>query len=212
MRVLVPTGSDRLPNTSAAEWVTYADHVVVVTPVSDNLNEPNSIERERGEGILLPTTVLEVSQVLWSRKDAAQPAPSQVTWLTPGVAFKGGIENQKPMTLAGEPRIERGHTYIAAIAYSEAFCSEGDPPQPAEWFPLGSSAILPYDSNVIGLGEYEGKSVTPQEMADLPEPEISLRGQMVGLSAEALVNKLNATQPEEYKEVFRNRTVGSECQ
>lgn len=180
-------GSDRLPNTSAAEWVTYPDHVIVVTPVSDKLNDPTAWDRERGEGILLRTTVLKASEVLWSREDATQPAPDTITWLTAGTAFKKRVDKQRPMVLADQPRIELGHTYIAAVSYSAAFCSEGDPPQPAEWFPVGQSAVLPYDDQVIGQGEYEGRLVTPQEMASLGGPESAVRTRMIGLSKEALV-------------------------
>ena len=141
--VVYGSASDSLPNTTPSDWVTYADHVVVVTPTKDVLLKSPPEDLARGEGIRLRRTTLALSQVVWSRKDAEMKPPETVTWYTVGTAFSdGNADRQVPMVIPGQPRVELGHTYIAAIAYKGRNCTE-EPPVPAEWVPLGSGAILP---------------------------------------------------------------------
>lgn len=206
-------GSSYLPSASASEWVTYADHVLVIKTVEDKLEQPTDTELERGEGIRLRTTTLEVERVLWSRTDAAETAPKLIVWKTLGTAFKNGdTDRQYTMIAGGRPRIELDHTYVAAVAYRGERCSEGDPRQPAEWIPLGEFATLPYENGVLGQGEFEGREVTPQEMREATDSSETLRDQIFGLSAEALVSELATAKPTEYREIFRQQMSAKGCE
>src|SRR5262245_37644388 len=49
--VAVVHGDDRLPSTTAADWVTYADHVLVVTPLSETASKPSKEDTARKEGV-----------------------------------------------------------------------------------------------------------------------------------------------------------------
>lgn len=84
------------------------------------------------------------------------------------------------------PRIEPGHTYLAAIGFAPATCGEGDPYIPASWTLLGERAILPYDDSTIGLGEFEGREVTPDEVQKQVPGKASLVSQVLGGSASDL--------------------------
>lgn len=145
---------DRLPSTTAADWVTYADHVLVVTPSEEAAVTESS--SDTGGGLVNREVTFDVENVVWSSPRAAQPAPKgEVSWLTWGwVADDDG--NLVPFATEGAPRLELGHTYIVAVSWEEARCSPGDPMEPAHWAPLGSAAIVPYDESVIGAGEFEG--------------------------------------------------------
>lgn len=118
--VLIAHGDDRLPSTSATDWVTYADHVVAVQAVSERASALTSTELERGEGLLGRTVHLRVTDVLWSR-DNAHAAPT--TWQYRGTGWTftdGDPDNRTPVALAEQPRIEPGHRYVLAISWVPA--------------------------------------------------------------------------------------------
>jgi hypothetical protein len=77
--VLLGRGADHLPNRTASDWVTYADHVVVATATGEQEVAPTQQEVERGEGTFGRTVALRVDKVLWSRSDVPRPAPD--TWV-----------------------------------------------------------------------------------------------------------------------------------
>ncbi|MEV6030196.1 hypothetical protein AB0L65_03550 [Nonomuraea sp. NPDC052116] len=192
---------DRLPSTTATDWVTYADHVVVVNAASEQTIPPNQTDVERGEGLIGRKVSLEVKNVLWSREGAAQPAPKEWEYYATGWTFTNRDVNN-PTVLAGEgrPRIEPGHQYILAIAWEGPRCAEGDAPEPGRWMGLGEGSELPFDGDVIGQGEMEGRTQSVAEArtaAAEADPNIGLEEEMVGNNADALAAKLKATPPGE---------------
>lgn len=153
---LLAHGSDHLPSVTAADWVTYADYVIVVDAVAEEAVPPAASELERGEGIIGRTVTLEVEDVLWSREGAPTAAPE--TWAYPaaGWAFdEGDTENAVEMALQDFPRVEVGHRYVMAVRWEAAVCTEGDY-LPAQWRGLGEGSQFPFDDGVIGNGESEG--------------------------------------------------------
>lgn len=112
-RILMADGDDRLPSITATDWVTYADHVVVVTAASERRLPISPTEAQRGEGLIGRTVTMKV---LWSRKDAANPAPTSWTYNAAGFAFAKGDPAAVPMALHDRPRMEVGHQYILVIA------------------------------------------------------------------------------------------------
>jgi hypothetical protein len=197
--VVIAQGDDRLPSTTVTDWVTYADHVVVVVASTEKLLPPTRTELERGEGLLGRTVTLQVTDVLWSR-DGAPPVPKRWDYHAVGATFTGGHpEKPTPVALYDQPRLERGHRYIMAITWEEPRCSSGDVPQPGQWMGLGEGSQLPFDGGVIGQGENQGRSQNASQaraMAAEAGPNWGLEERMAGKDAAALSAELRAAVPE----------------
>ncbi|NRQ33750.1 hypothetical protein HII36_18105 [Nonomuraea sp. NN258] len=196
--LIIAHGSDRRPNQTASDWVTYADHVVAVTPTAATELDPGRAARERGEGLILRRLELRVDNVLWSRPGVAQPAPRSFPWLAHGWQFtEGDLAHRSKMAGEGAPRMELGHSYIMAIAWEPERCSPGDH-VPAQWRGLGADSTLPYDAGVIGNGETEGRVQSAAEALAAAVPDglaPSLEDQMTGRDANALTTALTTAQP-----------------
>jgi hypothetical protein len=191
---------DRYPSVSANEWVTYADHVAVVTPVSETEIAADTTEVERGEGMIGRKVTLRVDKILWSNPQAAAPAPQSFDRESSGWVFKD-TERAK-FALHERPRVETGHTYVAALHWEPEHCSEGDPVEPAHWVGLGAGSTLPFDDGTINKGEFEGSvqeaptfATTADtqgiEIIDLPVTEV-----MSGKGETELVNLLETAVPQ----------------
>lgn len=154
---LLAHGSDHLPSVTATDWVTYADHVVVVEAVAEEAIEPSEEELERGEGIIGRTVTLAIEDVLWSREDAPQAAPETWEFSAAGWVFEeGDLEGAQEMSLTDFPRVEVGHQYVMAIRWEEAVCTAGGDALPAQWRGLGEGSEIPFDDGTLGNGESEG--------------------------------------------------------
>jgi hypothetical protein len=197
--IVIAHGSDRLPNHTASDWVTYADHVVVVTATAEKELPANEEEVEVGQGYIPREVNLQVKDTVWSRADAAKPAPAPAfAWPAAGWTFTqdGG---RTPMALEGQPRIEVGHSYLMALAWQPASTDESGQTIPGEWRGLGENSVIPYDSGVIGKGESQGseQATAKAEHADEGPDGPSIEQQMTGKSAADLAATLKTAQPVE---------------
>ncbi|MCG0288031.1 hypothetical protein [Streptomyces sp. PSAA01] len=199
--VIVGQGADHLPNRSASDWVTYADHVVVVSATGEKEIAPTQQEVERGEGTVGLTVALTVDKVVWSRPDAHRPAPDTWEYSAMGWQFQGGdTGNRTKMALVDQPRVEPGHRYVMAIRWEAATCSPGDDPEPAQRRGLGEGSEVPFDAGVIGQGELEGRSRTAAQARSAKleaGDDAGLEDQVAGRGEDALVQELKAAQPHE---------------
>jgi hypothetical protein len=214
-KVIMAEGADRLPSTTAADWVTYADHVVVVAATSEQVMPPSRSELERGEGLLGRKVRLEVKDVLWSREGAPQPAPSNWDYNAIGSVFTNGrVDRPTPVALHERPRFEAGHQYIMAIQWRPARCSPGDAPEPAGWVGLGEGSELPFDGGVIGQGESEGR---PQSAAEArthaagAKLDAGLEEELAGGDAVGLAGKLKAATPGKRRQEFGPSASQESC-
>ena len=193
--------SDRLPSTTAEDWVTYADHVLVVTPTDEEEVPPAEDEVQRGEGLIGRQVSLTVDGVLWSRPDPDRPAPDTLSWQV-GAGSSRVAPTTGGRSLEAAPRGSSPcHTYVVAVSWEDARCSSGDPRVSAQWRPLGGAAIVPADGGVIGVGEFEGRDRTAEEAkaadsADDPNRTLGdrLAGQEVSSSPPA--RAAHAGEPE----------------
>lgn len=201
--ILLAHGADRHPSETATDWVTYADHVVEVTPVTETRIEPNQEEVDRGEGLILRDVKLRVDRVLWSSEEATKTAPQTFNWTAHGWMFGGGEDDDSSvlteMAGEGQPRIELGHHYIMAIEWQEPRCGTDDGDIPGQWRGLGSGSTLPYDASTIGQGEFEGTvrstDTARAAAAERADPVYSLLDEFTGSEASGLVDELAKTQP-----------------
>ncbi|GAB2486544.1 hypothetical protein [Nocardiopsis aegyptia] len=203
-------GPDELPLTSAGvsyrkagqsarDWVSNADHVVLVRAVDERVHEPEPVEVERGEGMVGRTVTLDVRRVLWSAPDPAQSAPATYEYPAWGFVFNGGVENMTPIGTQDEPRVEVGHDYVIAIDWEEARCTPGDEPRPAMWMGLDNNSVVPADDGVVGNGESGGQVESAQARRNSPEPllrgEGTFEGRMMGETVDALARELARAEP-----------------
>ncbi|MGW1898984.1 hypothetical protein ACWCQB_16390 [Streptomyces hirsutus] len=203
--VIVAHSSDRHPSQAATDWVTYADHVVAVTPVAEKEISPTGEEIERGEGLILRNVTLRVDGVLWSRSAPDKPAPTSFEWVAHGWQFTDGdTANRTRMTGEHQPRIELGHSYVMAIEWQEPVCAEaeGDDRIPGQWRGLGSDSNIPFDGQVLGQGESEGKvesaaraRAATEAESDPDDPNYSLKDQLTGQGAPDLIRALQDAEP-----------------
>ncbi|MGW0712322.1 hypothetical protein ACWD4G_41345 [Streptomyces sp. NPDC002643] len=201
--VIVAHGSDRHPSRTAADWVTYADHVVAVTPVAEKEISPTDEELEHGEGLILRDVTLRVDEVLWSGDSPKAAAPTSFSWVAHGWQFTGGdTANRTEMTGEHQPRIELGHSYVMAIEWQPPVCGEEDDRLPGRWRGLGSDSNIPFDGEVLGQGESEGTVTTAARAlsaakaeTDPEDPNHSLEDQLTGKSASALTQALQNAEP-----------------
>ncbi|MFJ6988658.1 MULTISPECIES: hypothetical protein [unclassified Streptomyces] len=195
--VLMGHGAAHLPNTTASDWVTYADHVVVVSATAETEIAPTEEELARGEGVIGRTVDLKVEKVLWSRPDASRPAPAVWAYDAVGWQFSDGdTDNRLRMALAEQPRVEPGHWYVMALAWEDAVCS-GEVAEPGQWRGLGEGSEVPFDGGVLGRGELEGRTVTPAPaLVAEPGEDGSLEREVAGQGADALVRALREAVPQ----------------
>lgn len=161
-KVVLGSGADRLPNQTPRDWVTYADHVVVVTVVDESEKPPPADTIKSGKNTMIERKVsLRVDKVLWSSPKPAQPAPKQFSQDALGWMINDrDVNNRSKFAAEDAPRIEVGHTYISAIQWEPERCAEGDGTKPASWRGLGTYSDLPYDNSTVGQGEMEGATQT----------------------------------------------------
>ncbi|MDA1361701.1 hypothetical protein O1R50_18885 [Glycomyces luteolus] len=202
--VVMVEGVDHLPSETAADWVTYADHVVVVNAVSEISVPPTQIELDRGEGLIGRIVTLEISEILWSREGAPVAPPDTWDYSAIGAQFtEGNTAEPYEMALHERPRVEVGHSYVMAIRWEPERCEDGES-EPAQWRGLGEGSEIPYDDAALGNGELEGEIQSPQQFGAAAEEDVTVGGleeQVAGQSADALVAELESAVPAAAPEV-----------
>ncbi|MFH8702004.1 hypothetical protein [Streptomyces chartreusis] len=188
-------GSDAYASQTATDWVSQADHVAVLSVLSEKELPPTQEEQAAGEGLIGREITVRVDKILWSSPNPAHPAPSDTfSWTADGWSFQG--EERTAFTMAGSPRYEPGHTYIEALKWEPEHRDEDDI-TPAQWVGLGEGSSLPYDGGVIGKGEYQGETVSASSFKSMEDDSAqgSLEEQMAGKTASDLIAALNAARP-----------------
>jgi hypothetical protein len=191
--VLLGEGADNLPSITASDWVTYADHVIVVEAVSEEVIAPDAEEIERGEGVIGRTVTLTVEDVLWSREGATHAAPATWEYSALGWHFTDGdMADPVKLALSEFPRVEVGHQYVMAIRWQAALCDDDGEFAPAQWLGLGEGSEIPYDDGILGNGESEGTVQDAAAFAAVAEgePDQGVEELLVGQSADAIVSAL----------------------
>ncbi|GAA1710882.1 hypothetical protein GCM10009809_04060 [Isoptericola hypogeus] len=190
--VVVAEGSDRYPNLSATDWVTYADHVVVATVVTEREIPLSAEEEAAGEGSMDRHVTLSIDEVSWTSADPRHPAPAaEIDFPAWGWAVQDG--EKIPMAGDDTPRLEIGHTYVLALVWEPAI-DDPTTPIPARWVTLGADSVLPYEGG-IGVGELEGARRSQPVSVSANDPNFSLEDELAGESVSALVGVLDAAEP-----------------
>jgi hypothetical protein len=182
---------EQVSNSTADDWATVADRVVVGTVKSEKLLPPTTAEAARGEGLLGRTVTIAVERTVWSRQ-GAPAVPAQITLSAVGSTFSGGVNNnRRRLAYHDASRVETAHRYVFAIRYVPANCDEGQQ-TPARWAGIGSGGVIPFDTATLGTGEVEGAAkavVPPAENGDGV-----LRAQMKGKAVNDLKTALDTAK------------------
>ncbi len=190
--LVIAQGSDKYPNLTAEDWVTYADHVVVATAVADEALPLDEDDAANGEGGVDRMVTMQVDDVVWTSTEPRHEAPATFEWSGWGWALQDG--EQIEMAAADEPRVEVDHTYVMALVHEPEF-TDGGTAYPAKWVSLGSDSIIPYDGTELGVGEVQGSIQSEPKAPDENDVNFSLEDQMAGKSVDELVTALNDATP-----------------
>lgn len=124
--------SKALPDTTAQDWVTYGDHLVLVTVTEEFRPPPPEEDVKRGEGIRGRSVMLELdSDVLWSRPTLGKSTPDlpkTLKTLAGAWVFHGDVERR--LVGGGDPWMQVGYQYLAIFIFGRDG-STGD--EPAGW-------------------------------------------------------------------------------
>lgn len=107
------------PDRTASDVVSYADHVVLVTAISERDAERDlaTTPSPRSEPTIPRRITFEIDQTLWSRP-AAPPPPERLTAVWWGWLVRDG--RRVPFVVNGTPWVVVGGQYVMPIAYDGA--------------------------------------------------------------------------------------------
>jgi hypothetical protein len=182
--VVVSAADQLLPSDTLTDWVTYGDHLVVVTVTGQRELAPTSEETAAGEGYIPRVISLRVDKVLWSRKQAPN-APSSFETDLDGWQFHG--DQRKAVRLQGEPMMTVGKQYVLPIVY---FSKTKRVPN-AGWSALSPNSIFPYEAGILGKGD-----AIPSLQAKGADKPADARGPFFDKKPAQLVSALTSTSPD----------------
>jgi hypothetical protein len=175
--VIFAEALEQFASSTAEDWVSVADRVVVGTVTTEKETTPTPAEVGRGEGLTGRAVSISVERSVWSR--AGVPAiPAKITLNAVGSTFNGGVNNDRHrLAYHDASRLEVGHRYVFALRYAPATCEAGES-TPARWAGIGSGGVIPFDTATLGTGEIEGsaKAVVPNAEAGRGVLRAQLRG------------------------------------
>lgn len=179
-------GEPRVPADTPAEWVTYADAVVVarVTAERDTISVSEAESDENG-GYQPREVTLSVVSVIWKNEllpNATTPIPPTLTLQASGALVEDG--QATPAAIEGSPRLAIDHTYIMPIG---KFASSGT------WEIINSTAVLPYDDGTVGIGEWEGSASRTLSPSDLEAGSVAVKA--LGGTAATVSQTLSSAKP-----------------
>jgi hypothetical protein len=131
------------PSDTASDVVSYADHVALVTAITetDAPSTAASTSSPGGEHVVMRTITFRVDRTLWSRPDAPT-APKHLTALWWGWLLRDG--KRTPFIVHGAPAVFLGARYVMPIAYDGTTFSAI---QPFAVFRVGRNGITPEEQD-----------------------------------------------------------------
>lgn len=136
----VVSASSVVPLDTTVDWVTYGDHLVVMTVVGEKRTELTEVEKQRGEGTVEREITVRLESPLWTRPTLRKSLELPSTFSTGGGFWivKNGEESR--VQIEDRPWLEVGQKFLALVAYIDPeFHANPDKPvaeaNPA-WGPL----------------------------------------------------------------------------
>lgn len=187
-------GLQRYESDTLKDWVGLADTVVTIRVDAEEVEPAPKSESVTGSGVDIVGRRVQVTVLdsLWSNTDEPLKSvtlPGIFSMSAWGWAQEVGSDEATRTTAHGTSRLEVGQTYVTALKWYSAECL-GDPE--GAWGLIGSGGVLPVAGSTIGVGEYEGVSVQPEELAASAGPG-SVAGEFAGKGVSDLANALVST-------------------
>lgn len=170
----------------AVDWLLQSDRVVVLEIVAEE-EIPSRAETRDEEGFELSGRRLtaQVLSTVWTPPGATTKDPPPVITTT----TSGWLEDEKGRRLAvvsdRSSRLVPGHRYVVGLSKDISDCSTSGVPRNDQWSPFASQAVIPFDQNLLGVGEFEGRSTTEPFGGD-KRPPSELFDAVAGRSLEHL--------------------------
>lgn len=177
---------DRYPSETARDWVDHADIVIVGRAV----RERESGRRELAAGAYLyqleRTVELTRASLPFTSPTRSHPnVGAAVDYIAPGWKILRSDGTTRVDELVGDaPRVVPGHTYILALRW-----------QDDRWVALGEGAVVPFDDQVVGRGEWCGDVLDTDGFAEgeriSRHDDHSLEKSLIGRGEDALTRELD---------------------
>ncbi|MFI7498098.1 hypothetical protein ACIBVL_06200 [Streptomyces sp. NPDC049687] len=144
------------PSETAKDWVRYADVVVVGRAVRERESGREELSAGAFRYKLERTVELEVQAKPFSSRTRSHPAVgSALDYIAPGwKVLRSDGTTRVPQLTGDAPRVVPGHTYVLALRWEQE-----------RWVSLGEGAVVPFDGQTVGRGEWCGRTVDTDDFA-----------------------------------------------
>lgn len=163
--------TDRHPSATAADWVRYADVVVVGKAVRERESGREALATGPYSHQLERTVELATQDTPFTSRARSHPTVGATfDYVAPGWKLLRSDGETRVADLTGDaPRVVPGHTYVLALRWEEE-----------RWVALGEGAVVPFDDQRIGQGEWCGQVLDTDGFA---------QGERIGRSADRSLEK-----------------------
>ncbi|MFI5798206.1 hypothetical protein [Streptomyces sp. NPDC051677] len=148
--------TDRYPSGTAQDWVRYADVVVVGRAVRERESGREKLAAGAYGFQLQRTVELTVQARPFSSRTRPHPTVgATLDYVAAGWKVLRGDGTTRVPDLTGDaPRVVPGHTYVLALRWEQE-----------RWVALGEGAVVPFDEQVVGRGEWCGQVLDTDSFA-----------------------------------------------
>ncbi|MFE9442288.1 hypothetical protein ACFYO2_25535 [Streptomyces sp. NPDC006602] len=174
------------PSETARDWVDHADVVIVGRAVRERESDRSELDAGAYRYRLERTVELARESVPFSSRTRSHPTVGPtVDYVAPGWKILRSDGTTRVDELAGDaPRVVPGHTYVLALRW-----------QDDHWVALGEGAVVPFDDQVVGRGEWCGSNLDTDGFAEgeriSRHDDHSLEKALVGQGEDALTRELD---------------------
>ncbi|MER5433241.1 hypothetical protein [Streptomyces sp. NPDC002588] len=178
---------NRYPSETARDWVQYADVVVVAKAAQER--ESGREELAGGSYRLERTVQLDVQAKPFTSDARSHPAVgSDLDYIGEGWKLLADGKTRIAQLTGDAPRVVPDHTYILALRWEDK-----------RWVSLGEGAVVPFDGQVVGRGEWCGQVLDTDGFA---------QGERTGRSGDHSLEKKLLGQGEQAVEKALDRAAG----
>ncbi len=167
-----------VPGDSLADWVTYADWIVVATVTSESALDPNAREIAADEGLIARELSVRIDRTVFAGRRPDEP-PRPFRFIALGWAFRD--DEQVRIRMQGSAYLTVGRTYLLPIA---------DLGPGSGWGPMDPDGL----AEVI-----DGRLVLDDPDGALPEGPLA---DLNGLDLDEIEARLKSTAPIPQSEPF----------
>ncbi|MGW2956906.1 hypothetical protein ACWDGI_00260 [Streptomyces sp. NPDC001220] len=149
------TSGDLYPSQTARDWVSYADHVVVASPVRERETNRRNYSKGSIAYAMDRLVSFRTESRLWSRSSPRHTVGSEFDMVAPGWEVYRSSGTRVAQLATDAPRLQAGHTYLLALRWREG-----------GWVVLGEGGAVPFDDHTGDQGEWCGRVLSKEDVAE----------------------------------------------